>query len=90
MALVKIPTPMRAYTDNQTEVHLMGSTVGEVLEKLVAQFPAVRDYVFNDRRELRPFVTIFINQVNIRDLHSLDTSVKDEDQLLVVLSIAGG
>lgn len=90
MALVKLPTPMRAYTDNQTELQIKGATVGEVLNKLVAQFPTLRDYIYNDRQELRPFVTIFVNQVNSKDINSLDTPLSDEDRLVMVLSIAGG
>ena len=90
MALVKLPTPMRVYTDNQTELQIRGATVSVVLGKLVSQFPALRDYIFNDRQELRPFVTIFVNQVNIKELNSLETPVTDEDRLVMVLSIAGG
>jgi molybdopterin converting factor small subunit len=90
MALVKLPVPMRAYTDNQTEFHISGSTVGEVLSNLTAQFSSIGEYLFNDRRQLRPFVTIFINQVNIKDLQDLATPVRDEDRLVMILSIAGG
>jgi molybdopterin converting factor small subunit len=90
MALVKVPVPMKAYTENQTEFHISGSTVGEVVEKLVALFPAVRDYILNDRQQLRPFVTIFVNQENIRDLQSLETPLKDDDRLMMIFSIAGG
>ncbi len=90
MALVKLPTPMRAYTNNQTELQINGSCVGEVVNKLVVLFPALREYIYNDRQQLRPYVTIFVNQVNIRDLQNLDTLVNDKDRLVMILSIAGG
>jgi len=90
MAIVKLPTPMRVYTENQTEFQIDGSNVGEVLKKLAIQFPALNDYIFNSRQELRPNVTVFVNQVNIRDLKLLDTPLLDNDRLRMVLSIAGG
>jgi molybdopterin converting factor small subunit len=90
MALIKLPVPMRAYTDNQTELHIQGSNVGEVLNHLIAQFSSLSGYLFNDRQQLRPFVTIFVNQVNIKDLQDLATPVNDEDRLVMILSIAGG
>lgn len=90
MAIVKLPTLMRVYTDNRTELQILGSTVGEVLENFVTQFPALQNYIYNKHQELRPFVTIFVNQVNIKDLQDLSTPVGDEDRLVMVLSIAGG
>jgi adenylyltransferase/sulfurtransferase len=90
MAFVKLPTPMRVYTDNQTELQISGSNVGEVLSKFVTQYPALQDYIFNKNQEIRPYVTIFVNQVNIKDLKSLDTPLVNEDCLMIVLSIAGG
>ena len=36
---VRIPTPIRQYTEQQPEVALEGKTVGEVIEAFKARFP---------------------------------------------------
>ncbi len=36
---VRIPTPIRHYTDEQSEIVLEGKTVGEILEGFKARFP---------------------------------------------------
>ena len=36
MASIKIPTPLRAYTNNQAQVDISGKTVGEALNDLMA------------------------------------------------------
>lgn len=90
MPTLKIPTPLRSYTDGQTEVSLEGSTVGEVMEGLVVNYPTLRPHLFNGNGQLRPFVNLFLNDNNIKDLQGLDTPLKDSDRLMLIPSIAGG
>ena len=37
MAQIKIPTPLRVYTDNQAQIEVQGATVGAALGSLVEQ-----------------------------------------------------
>jgi molybdopterin converting factor small subunit len=90
MPTIRIPTPLRTYTNGQTEVKVQGSTVQAAMEDLVTQFPALRPHLFNGRAELRPFVNLFLNDQNIRDLRGLETPLNDDDRLLLIPSIAGG
>ena len=90
MATIKIPTPLRSYIAGQTEISVQGSTVGEVMTDLVTQYPSLRPHLFNGRHELRPFVNLFLNNENVKDLGGLDTPLSDGDRLLLIPSIAGG
>jgi molybdopterin converting factor small subunit len=100
MVTLKIPTPLRSYTDGQTEISVQGETVGSAMQDLVAQYPTLRPHLFNLRpggleaeggqAELRPFVNLFLNNENIKDLQSLGTPLKDGDRLMLIPSIAGG
>jgi adenylyltransferase/sulfurtransferase len=90
MPTLKIPTPLRSYTDGQTEVSLEGNTVGEVMDGLVTRYPTLRPHLFNGEDQLRPFVNLFLNDNNIKDLQGLDTPLKDGDRLMLIPSIAGG
>ncbi|MDI6770407.1 MAG: MoaD/ThiS family protein [Anaerolineales bacterium] len=90
MPVLKMPTPLRSYVDGQAEVTVTGATVGEAMQSLVTQFPALKAHLYNGEGQLRPFVNLFIGESNIKDLQGLGTSLGEDDKLLLVPSIAGG
>jgi len=90
MPVLRIPTPLRTYADGQTEVMLQGSTVGELMNNLVVQYPSLRPHLFSGEAQLRPFVNLFLNEDNIKDLQGMDTPLKESDRLMLIPSIAGG
>jgi sulfur-carrier protein len=90
MPSLRIPTPLRTYTDGQAELDLQGSSVAEVMDDLVARYPALRPHLFNGNGQLRPFVNLFRNQDNIKDLQGMETPLQAGDRLMLIPSIAGG
>jgi sulfur-carrier protein adenylyltransferase/sulfurtransferase len=90
MPVLKIPTPLRFYTDGLTEVPLKGRTVAEAMHSLLTSYPAIETHLYNSQGDLRPFVNLFVGEVNIRDLQGLDTPLEEDDRLLLIPSIAGG
>ena len=89
MAKIRIPTPLRAFTDGSANIDVAGATVGEALVNLVDQHPELRAHLFNDD-ELRSFVNIFIGDEDIRFLQGLDTEIEADESLRIIPSIAGG
>jgi len=89
MATLKIPTPLRPYTNGAAEVNVQGATVADVMLSLVGQYPALKQHLYAGE-SLRPFVNIFIGQDNIKDLQGLETAVAENAQLRLIPSIAGG
>lgn len=87
---IKIPTPLRPLTGGQAEVPIEAATVGEALEKLSTEFGGFGDRVFDDQREVRRFINVFVNQDNIRDRDNLNTRVAAGDTISILPSIAGG
>jgi len=90
MAKVLIPTPLRQFTGKQDAVSAAGSTVGEVLSALTAQFPDLRKQIFTDEGKVRSFVNVYLNDEDIRYLSKDATPTKDGDTISLVPSIAGG
>jgi sulfur-carrier protein len=90
MPSLKIPTPLRTYTAGKSEIALQGSTVNEVLQDLTIQYPTIKPHLFNGEGALRPFVNLFLGEDNVKDLKGLETSLKADDRLLLIPSIAGG
>ena len=89
MASIRIPTPLRAYTDGVASIDVSGGTVAEALNNLVDQHPDIKPHLFNDD-ELRSFVNIFIDDEDIRFMQGLDTEIDSDDKLRIIPSIAGG
>ena len=90
MPVLRIPTPLRAYTSGQSEVQVSGSNISESLSDLTTQYPPIRPHLFNDSGELRPFVNLFVGENNIKDLQGVETPIQDGDRLVLIPSIAGG
>lgn len=89
MASIKIPTPLRAYTADESVVSVDGGTVNEALKNLVEQYPDLEQHIFKDGK-LRSFVNVFLGEEDIRFLDGGDTSIEADDDLRIIPSIAGG
>ncbi|MBZ0280798.1 MAG: MoaD/ThiS family protein [Anaerolineae bacterium] len=89
MTSIKIPTPLRVYTNNQAQVSVSGTTVGQALNDLTDQYPELRQHLFNGA-ELRNFVNVFLDDEDVRFLDGLNTEITAEDNLRIIPSIAGG
>jgi len=90
MISLRIPTPLRSYTNGQSEIRLQGGTVGEAMHDLTLQFPALRPHLYSDDGMLRAFVNLYLNDEDIRQLQGTGTLLQDGDRLLLIPSIAGG
>jgi molybdopterin converting factor small subunit len=90
MPTLKIPTPLRTYTGGQSEVPVQGATVGEALDDLMSQFPALKPHLMSEEGRLRAFVNLFLGEENTRDLQGLSTPLGTDSQLRIIPSIAGG
>ena len=87
---VRIPTPIRQYTEQQSEVVLEGKTVGEVLDGFKVRFPDAGARFFASDSKASRFVNLYLNDEDIRFLKDLDTPVAERDTLSIILAIASG
>jgi molybdopterin converting factor small subunit len=90
MPMIRIPTPLRSYTAGQAEVTVQGQNVCQALENLVQLHPTLRPHLYNSSGQLRPFVNLFLNEDNVKDLQGLETALQEGDRLMLIPSIAGG
>ena len=90
MPTLKIPSPLRSYTNGQSEVPVQGATVAEAMNSLLEQHPTLRPHLYNSDGQLRPFVNLFVGENNIKDLQGVETPIKDSDRIMLIPSIAGG
>jgi sulfur-carrier protein len=87
---VRIPTALRTLTGGASEVTGEGSTVGEVLKSLDAQYRGFADRLFDEGGNLRRFVNVYVADEDIRFLDGLGTQVAESQTLSIIPAVAGG
>jgi sulfur-carrier protein len=87
---VRIPSPLRTYTQGADVVETQGASVGEVLNSLKAKAEGIETRLFKGPNVLNRFVNVYVNDEDIRFLKNLDTPVKAGDEISIVPAIAGG
>jgi len=84
---VRIPTPLRSYTDQRAVVEAEGSTVGAVLVDLDDHHPGLRFRMVDEQGRLRPHMKVFVNADMVRDL---ETPVSKGDEITIMQALSGG
>jgi molybdopterin converting factor small subunit len=86
---VRIPTILRSYTDGAKAVEGTGASLGELFKDLDSRHPGIAERLL-DAGELRRFVNVYLNDEDVRFLEKMETTVKADDVISIVPSIAGG
>lgn len=86
---VRIPTILRPYTDGERVVEGAGSTVTELIDKLEADHPGIKERLI-ENGEARRFVNVYVNDEDIRFTGNLQTPVADGDTVVILPAVAGG
>ncbi len=67
-----------------------GDTVGSVLARLVADYPALGEHILDDEGNLETYINVFVNRRSMRFLDGLNTSLSEDDVLAIFPPVAGG
>jgi molybdopterin converting factor small subunit len=81
---------LRPLAGGQAAVRANGSTVGEVFEDLVKQFPGLADRLVTEDGVMHKFVNVYLGDDDVRYLDKLDTKVGDDDVISILPAVAGG
>ena len=84
---VRIPTPLRSYTEQQSVVDADGDTVDAVLADLDRQFPGLRFRVVDEQGRLRKHMKVFVDEEGTRDL---GTSLDGATEVVIMQALSGG
>jgi molybdopterin converting factor small subunit len=86
---VRIPTILRTYTGGEKAVPAEGTTLSELIDDLEANHPGIKERLL-DGEDLRRFVNVYVNDEDVRFTGGLDTSLGEDDQVVVLPAVAGG
>jgi molybdopterin synthase sulfur carrier subunit len=87
---VRVPTPLRKYTQGADEVSAQGPSVKAIVEDLEKNYPGIKERLCDESGKIRRFVNVYVNGDDIRFLQNLETSLKEGDAISIVPAIAGG
>ena len=87
---VRVPTPLRKYTQGADEVNAQGNNIKSLVDDLEKNYPGIKERICDDTGKVRRFVNVYVNGDDIRFLQNLDTSLKEGDSISIVPAIAGG
>ena len=87
---LKIPSPLRRFTNDQSELEVNGNNIQKILDELFKAHPDIKNHLVEDDGNLRNFVNIFINGEDIRQKGGMDAEVSNESDVRIIPSIAGG
>ena len=89
-SILKIPSPLRRFTNGESSIEVNGNSINKVLEELFNAHPDIKGHLVEEDGNLRNFVNIFINGEDVRQKGGLDAEVSDGSDVRIIPSIAGG
>ncbi|MCB0192846.1 MAG: MoaD/ThiS family protein [Anaerolineae bacterium] len=90
MTTVRIPSPLRRYTNGQSKVESSGTSINAIIDDLEAQYPGVKARLCDDSGQIKRYVNVFVNDEEIRTLQGGDTPVGEKDEVSIIPAMAGG
>ena len=87
---LRIPSPLRRFTNGESSIDVNGGNVAQVLEELFSAHPDIKGHLVEDDGSLRNFVNIFIEGEDIRQGGGMNAEVPDGSDVRIIPSIAGG
>ena len=81
---------MKYYVNNQAEFFVSASTVRDLVQQVVEQYPSVKFHLVDSDGQLRRHFNVFVNNVHTRDLQGMETQLNEDDKVILMASAAGG
>ena len=90
MPTIRVSNVISYYTDKQTQFQVEGNTALEAVQNAVEKYPKFKFHVFDGNGNLRRHISLFVNDIHVRELDGIDTKVGDSDTVRILAAAAGG
>lgn len=83
---VYVPSPLRSYVRDASEVEAIGRNVDEILRDIDRRFPGFRFRIVDEQDRLRQHIRIFVGE----ERAGLDSRVAATSEVHVICALSGG
>jgi molybdopterin converting factor small subunit len=90
MATIRIPTPMRRYTNGERLITVSAETLAAAIAELNNRYPGLSERLLDGDGQLHRFVSIFVGEEDVRLLQGLATPLADHTEVSIIPAMAGG
>ncbi len=90
MPTLNLPSVLTPLSGGMPVLDVAGTTVGEAIDSAARQFPSLAPRLRDDHGEPYPFVTIYLNDEDIRFIGGFSAPLGPADEIAVVPAVAGG
>lgn len=87
---VFVSATLRTFLGRNASFLLDTNSIKGILTYLTDEYPDFSKALYDENNFLRPFINIYVNDVNIKDLNNLETSLQNGDTVQIIPAIAGG
>jgi sulfur-carrier protein len=87
MHVVRIPGPLRSYTNGAAQVSARGDTLRELLDDLERAHPGMRFRMIDEQERIREHIRIFVNTTAAP---TLATPLAAGDEVHLICALSGG
>ena len=82
---------LKDYTGRSVDLEIQGAEdVLDLVSQLDERVPNIRDRILDEHDRTRPYINIYVNEEDIRDLQGESTKTRDGDVIYILPSVAGG
>ena len=85
--LVHIPSPLRSYTKNKSEVESNGSSVNDLLTNLDKAYPGIRFRMIDEQDGIREHIKLYVNREQIK---SIKVDLTGSEEIHIICALSGG
>jgi molybdopterin converting factor small subunit len=89
MALVRLSTPLRRFTEGKPEVEAEGGTLLELLDDLNQKYPGIGEKVLKDG-DIQRFVNVYVDNEDVRLEDGLNTKLEKNSVVSILPAVSGG
>lgn len=90
MATIRIPTPLRRYTNGERLIGVAAGTVAAAIAELDRRFPGLGERLLDGDGQVHRFVTVFVGEDDVRLLQGLATPLDEASEVSIIPAMAGG
>lgn len=85
--IVHIPSILRSYTKEKSEIAAEGQTLADLLSVLDRRYPGIRFRIITEQDRIRPHIRVFVNEQQACDL---SVALQPDDQIHIIGALSGG